>query len=250
MTTKVPEPSPVASDFLAIVQDLVETSQDLVWQCDGQGRYIFLNPAWEVTFGYRHEEMLGRKFSDFQSPEFAERDTREFARLMQGATLARYQTVHLGKSGNPIHLVFNAKCVRDATGTIVGTRGIAHDVTERVLAETSLRESEEKFKFVFDHSPVGKSFTRPSGEINVNQAFCDMVGYSRAPGRRPCSCRPGSHQLCNVALGVVHNQQARDTCEKIRGKGATACQILQQFGVILCLPVADAEMLRPFVDVL
>jgi PAS domain S-box-containing protein len=41
------------------------------------------------------------------------------------------------------------------------------------------RESEEKFRQVFETANVGKSITLLSGEINVNQAFCSMLGYSR-----------------------------------------------------------------------
>ncbi len=51
--------------------------------------------------------------------------------------------------------------------------------TARELAEQALRLSEDKFKYVFDYSVVGKSFTQPSGAMEVNQAFCDMLGYSR-----------------------------------------------------------------------
>ena len=43
----------------------------------------------------------------------------------------------------------------------------------------SLKESEDKFKYVFDHSVIGKSITFPSGEIHVNKSFCDMLGYSQ-----------------------------------------------------------------------
>jgi len=50
--------------------------------------------------------------------------------------------------------------------------------TEQKLAEEALRESEDKFKYFFDHSPIGTSLTLPSGEINVNQALCEMLGYS------------------------------------------------------------------------
>ena len=42
-----------------------------------------------------------------------------------------------------------------------------------------LSESREKFKTIFDAANVGKSLTLISGEINVNKAFCDMLGYSR-----------------------------------------------------------------------
>jgi len=52
------------------------------------------------------------------------------------------------------------------------------DVTELKLVEHALRASEDKFKYMFDHSVVGKSITLPSGEINVNVAFSQMLGYS------------------------------------------------------------------------
>ena len=53
------------------------------------------------------------------------------------------------------------------------------DVSERKRAEDALRENEEKFKQVFETANVGKSITQLSGEINVNQAFCAMLGYDR-----------------------------------------------------------------------
>ena len=59
-----------------------------------------------------------------------------------------------------------------------GICAISTDITERKQAEESLRESEDKFKYVFDHSAIGKSITQPSGEIQVNKAFCEMLGYS------------------------------------------------------------------------
>jgi PAS domain S-box-containing protein len=57
---------------------------------------------------------------------------------------------------------------------------VTTDITNRKRAETALQESEEKFKYVFDHSYIGKSITSLSGEIQVNEAFCAMLGYSQA----------------------------------------------------------------------
>ena len=54
------------------------------------------------------------------------------------------------------------------------------ELTERKRAEATLRESEDKFKFFFEHSNVSKSITRPSGKLEVNQAFCNLLGYSPA----------------------------------------------------------------------
>jgi PAS domain S-box-containing protein len=42
----------------------------------------------------------------------------------------------------------------------------------------ALQVSEDKFKYVFDHSVVGKSITLPDGYVSVNQSFAEMLGYS------------------------------------------------------------------------
>jgi PAS domain S-box-containing protein len=55
---------------------------------------------------------------------------------------------------------------------------LANTLEERKRAEEALRESEDKFKYIFDNSVVGKSITLPNGEINVNKTFCAMLGYS------------------------------------------------------------------------
>ena len=119
----------------ALYHDLVETSQDLIWQCDKEGRYIYLNAAWEHVFGYKIEEMLGKKFTDFQTPEIATRDQKEFERLLQGTSIKGLETIHIGESGNEIHLVFNAKFLTDEDMQVIGTRGTAYDITARKQAE-------------------------------------------------------------------------------------------------------------------
>lgn len=50
---------------------------------------------------------------------------------------------------------------------------------EKERIENELRESEDKFRYIFEHSIIGKSITSPSGEVHTNKAFCDMLGYSQ-----------------------------------------------------------------------
>ncbi len=130
----------------SLYHDLVETAQDLIWQCDAEGRYTYLNPAWEAVFGYPVREMLGRKFTDFQDPVTARHDQQAFMSLLEGGLVKGYETVHRSRDGHDIHLVFNAKCVRDSVGNIVGTRGTAYDITERKRVEEALRESEQLYR--------------------------------------------------------------------------------------------------------
>ncbi len=58
------------------------------------------------------------------------------------------------------------------------TEALERELTERRLSEERLRKSEQIFESLFMSSNAGKSVTTLEGEINVNQAFCDMLGYS------------------------------------------------------------------------
>jgi PAS domain S-box-containing protein len=132
-----------------LYHNMVETSQDLIWECDAEGRYTYLNPAWEQAFGYKIEEMLGKKFSDFQTPEMALRDQREFAYLIQGNAVKGFETVHIGKSGREINLVFNAKFLLDNDGQVCGTLGTAYDITERKRSENENLEKAKELEALF-----------------------------------------------------------------------------------------------------
>ena len=138
-----------------LYHDLVETAQDLIWQCDADGRYTYLNHAWEDVFGYKISEMIGKKFTDFQAKEWARKDLNEFIRLKKGKIVKGLETVHLGKAGNEIYLIFNAKFIHDEDGNFIGTRGSAYNITERKIAEGTLKESEFRLKSIIDNAPFG-----------------------------------------------------------------------------------------------
>src|SRR5579859_909866 len=57
---------------------------------------------------------------------------------------------------------------------------VATDLTEHRRAEAAIRESDAKFRNVFEFSPLGKSLTGVDGTLRVNRAFCDLLGYSEA----------------------------------------------------------------------
>jgi signal transduction histidine kinase/CheY-like chemotaxis protein len=82
--------------------------------------------------------MIGKRFSDFQSPEIAKRDIDEFSTLIKGGSMVGYETIHIDRSENAIHLVFNAMPRRDPDGNIIGAQGTAFDITYRKKIEEEL----------------------------------------------------------------------------------------------------------------
>jgi PAS domain S-box-containing protein len=58
---------------------------------------------------------------------------------------------------------------------------LAWEMIVRKHAEEALRKSEERFRVVFERSPLGKSLTAPDGKLlQINQAFADLLGYTIA----------------------------------------------------------------------
>ncbi|KAB2842018.1 PAS domain S-box protein, partial [bacterium] len=134
-------------------RDLVETSHDLIWSVDAQGRWTFLNrQATRSIYGYEPEEMLGRPFTDFESPEQARVDMETFQKVKQGQPFFKYETIHIRKDGRPVYLSYNAIVVRNEAGEVVGSTGTASDVTARRQAEEKLKESEERIRTIVDHA--------------------------------------------------------------------------------------------------
>jgi PAS domain S-box-containing protein len=134
-----------------LYHSMVETSLDLIYQCDAEGRYTYLNLAWEHILGYELQDILGKEFSDFQTPASAARSRLEFARLMKGESIEHHEATFIGKSGNEIHLVFNALYLFDEKEEIAGASGTAHDITvlknsEKRLSEITNRVMEQSLE--------------------------------------------------------------------------------------------------------
>ncbi|MEG4862787.1 MULTISPECIES: PAS domain S-box protein [unclassified Microcoleus] len=120
---------------------LVETSQDMIWSVDATGRYTFVNPAVKYIYGYEPAEMLDRPFSDFVTPEQAQKDLAVFARLLTGESVFQYESTQIAKDGSIKHLMFNAIALYDETGNFLGTTGTATDITDRKRAEAALQHA-------------------------------------------------------------------------------------------------------------
>ncbi len=126
-------------------RNLVETAKDLIWQCDDECRFTFLNNAWEETLGYRLDEMIGSPFTDFQSPGGSEKERREFQRLIMGNSLSGYEKTFTSKSGREVYIMLNSVPMYSRSGRLIGAQGTGVDITRHVKTDRELRESRDAF---------------------------------------------------------------------------------------------------------
>ena len=133
-------------------EGLVETSQDLIWRGESEGRFVYLNKTWEETLGYHPDEMIGHIFHEFQKEDVIKRDREEFESHLDGGSVSGHETIYYSKAGEEVNLVFNAIPLKDADGNIIGTQGTAYDVTERKKFEHELLTERNKLKSIFGKS--------------------------------------------------------------------------------------------------
>jgi len=120
-------------------RDLVETSHDLVWTTDAQGRFTYANAAAAEIFGIEPAEIIGRCFFDFEVRPAQIAKRRFLAKLMRQGEVRHDPTDLRTVQGNDRWIGINARLTASESGTITGIRGTARDVTE---AQTAMMEME------------------------------------------------------------------------------------------------------------
>jgi diguanylate cyclase (GGDEF)-like protein/PAS domain S-box-containing protein len=132
-----PEKDPL--ETIALYRDIVNAANILIWRTDTGGQFTFINPVWEKSYGYKTGDMLGKPFSDFQVPGAAEYYINEFRNCLIGEPVIGREITFFSKNGNEIYLVINMVPLYDDKNIIIGTQGVAYDITESKHADELLQ---------------------------------------------------------------------------------------------------------------
>ncbi|HRB11619.1 MAG TPA: PAS domain S-box protein [Vicinamibacteria bacterium] len=158
----------------------LDQSTDAVYLIDpATGRFIDLNETAHARLGYTRDEHLALTLKDIEAerPEIAH--WRDHLETLRSSGQLTFDGVHRRKDGTTFPVELNVRYIKGPPLDYM--IAIVRDITERRRTEEAMRESEERFHAVFDHSPIIVALMSvPEGRIvEVNAASVAAFGYTR-----------------------------------------------------------------------
>jgi len=160
---------------LTLFRTLLDKSNDAVKVIDPQTlRFLDVNERSYTELGYSREELLSMTVRDID-PNADESLLARVQQQLRESGFARMETVHRRKDGTTFPVEVNMRQVRLDREYGVS---ISRDITERKRAEEALRESELRFRAVYERSPIGIALvdSRTGRFLQVNPRFCEIAG--------------------------------------------------------------------------
>jgi PAS domain S-box-containing protein len=160
-------------------RDLVENINDVLFVLDQFGRITYISPVIEMVSGYPPREVVGRHFAEFVAPDDLERLAESFVRTVSGEPEPLdYRVVR--KDGEMRWVRSFSRPITDGD-QIVGVRGVLVDVTEQRRADAAVRESEARYRELFENANDAIYTHDLDGNLtSVNRRAEEMSGYTRA----------------------------------------------------------------------
>ncbi|BBD08605.1 PAS domain S-box [Desulfovibrio ferrophilus] len=154
---------------------LSDATSDMMVLLDIEGVVLAANAKAAAVFDLKPQDMVGKRIEALHgSPRQHDRWQR-LLQVRQADEAVQFTEQRGGQSLE--HRVYP---VHDEFGTVVRFAVFTRDITEALLAERKLAESEERFRATFEQAAVGMAHISVEGAwLRVNDKLCDIIGYAR-----------------------------------------------------------------------
>jgi PAS domain S-box-containing protein len=166
-------------------KELVDNLSDVVVETDVEGKILFVSSRVEEAFGFRPEELVGKKFTDFVHPDDVERARAAVSGLSKEKPSFEFEFMRRHRDGRFIQVSTHGRLV--GTGGAPRVVAIVEDITSRKKGEEALRRSEEKYRELVENINDAIFSTNLEGMVTyISPAVEQILGFrpEEVTGRR------------------------------------------------------------------
>ena len=146
---------------------------------DREMRYLVVSARWMEDFGLGDESLLGRSHYDV-FPDLPDEWKAIHKKCLAGAIESSDEDSFVRADGSVEWLRWKVRPWHRSSGEIGGIVIFSEVITDRKTAEEAVRQSEERYRTLFEHSPDGILIAdMESNYLDANPAACRMLGYTR-----------------------------------------------------------------------
>jgi len=174
-----------------LYRNIIEKIQDVFYRFDTKGTLIMINPAGARMFRYDSvDEMLGLPMEAFWN------DPRDLYRMVDELKdrdrVNDYEALLKRKDGTTLYVSITTHYFYDDDGNIAGREGILRDITERKMAAEALRESEVRYRALFEFSPDAVLVLKDGVYMDCNSRTLELMKCSKEDilGKEPDAFSP------------------------------------------------------------
>ncbi|MCZ7567969.1 MAG: PAS domain S-box protein [Ardenticatenaceae bacterium] len=161
-----------------LLSAIVQTA-DSVMIATRSGVIEYVNPGFEELTGYTREEAVGKTPRILNSGHHDTQFYEELWKTVLAGRVFRAVFTNRKKNGQLYYQEETITPVRDASGTITHFVSTGRDITARRRAEEAVRESEARFRAIFEGAAIGMALVDLDGRvIQSNPTLRGMLGYA------------------------------------------------------------------------
>jgi two-component system, chemotaxis family, CheB/CheR fusion protein len=158
------------------LQSVIDGTTSMIYACDLEARFVFVNAALATLLETTPAQMLGRRRHELMPQEDADKHEANDREVIAAGRAVEFEE-QSELRGRSITWLSTKFPLRDASGRIYAVAGIVTDITDRKRTEQALRESEERFRLMGDTIPYGAWMADAQGRnIYISPLFLELVG--------------------------------------------------------------------------
>ncbi|HEY2913311.1 MAG TPA: PAS domain S-box protein [Candidatus Angelobacter sp.] len=241
-----------ADEARALLAAVVEFSEEGIVAVSLDRKVLSWNRGAETIYGFSAEEILGKSvFSTIIPPERQEEYEKYFSRVLAGETLVRFESERHRGDNTRVDVSLTYCPVKNRDGEVIAVSAIVRDITQAKATRQALRESEQRYRLLFERNLAGVFRCTLQGIfLEYNDAGAKILGYDSGADLvgRPAKdifFDPADKELSDQKMadhGTASNQEIR-----VRRRDGTTAWIMANTTMVN--KASGTEIEGTFVDI-